>query len=282
MADFFISYSAVDAKDFARKLSDDLLVGPPSFPVWLDQRRLRPGEDWDEQVAEAIKVCKGMIFVMSTDSVKPNSVCKNEWVRALRSKKPIIPLLLHRDAELPFRLGSREYVSFTGAQDVALARLRTHLEWLDSPEGQLQALKYRLADAERELPRAEADKQARIRDDIAEMELQIARQEEVIANPEAAIQRVQQSIERGLEQVRQPAKPAGGLSQSKFINPPPLIAPTWFQDRHVETGMVGSFLKDDALRMMTVVGRGGVGKSAMVCRLLRSWRAASFLTTAAH
>ncbi len=270
MADLFISYSAVDGKDFALKLADDLVAGPPSFPVWLDKRRLRPGEDWDEQVVEAIRVSKGMILVMTDDSVKPNSVCKDEWVRALRYKKPIIPLRVHRDAELPLRLGSREYVDFSRSQDEGLAKLRKHLTWLDSPEGLLQALKYRLADAQRELPRAEAEKQERIREDIAELERQIAHQEAVIANPDAARERVQQSIDRGLEQVRQPVKPAAGIAQSKFINPPPLVAPTWFQDRHVETGMVASFLKDDALRLMTVVGRGGVGKSAMTCRLLRS------------
>jgi tetratricopeptide (TPR) repeat protein len=56
----------------------------------------------------------------------------------------------------------------------------------------------------------------------------------------------------------------------KFINPPPLVAPTWFQDRYDETRRVGAFLKDEALRLMTIVGRGGIGKSAMVCRLLRS------------
>ena len=209
MADLFISYSAVDGKDFSLKLADDLVAGPPSFPVWLDKRRLRPGEDWDEQVVEAIRVSKGMILVMTADSVKPNSVCKDEWVRALRYKKPIIPLRVHRDAELPLRLGSREYVDFSRSQDEGLARLRRHLDWLDSPEGQLQALKYRLADAQRELPRAEADKQERIREDIAELERQIAHQEIVIANPDAARDRVQQSIDRGLEQVRQPAKPAG-------------------------------------------------------------------------
>ena len=100
---------------------------------------------------EAIKTCTGMIFVMSADSVRPDSVCKHEWVRALRYKKPVIPLLLDRDAELPFRLGSREYINFTGAFDAALARLRNHVAWMESPEGQLQALKYRLSDAEREL-----------------------------------------------------------------------------------------------------------------------------------
>jgi hypothetical protein len=42
-----------------------------------------------------------MVFVMTKDSVQPLSVCKDEWVRALRYKKPIIPLLVYREAELP-------------------------------------------------------------------------------------------------------------------------------------------------------------------------------------
>jgi tetratricopeptide (TPR) repeat protein len=49
-----------------------------------------------------------------------------------------------------------------------------------------------------------------------------------------------------------------------------LVAPSWFRDRSVETRRVGDFLKDESLRLMTIVGRGGIGKSAMVCRLLRS------------
>ncbi len=252
------------------KLADELAAVPPPIPVWLDRRALRPGEDWDEQVVEAIRTCKGMIFVMSADSVRPYSACKNEWVRALKYEKPVIPLLLHRDAELPFRLGSREYINFSGPFDSAVARLRNHLRWMDSPEGQLQALKHRLMDAQRELGRAEPEQQSRIREDIAELEKQIAQQQKIIDNPEAAEQRVQQSIEARLEGVRKPSKPTGGVTYGKFINPPPMIAPTWFQGRQFETRQIGEFLKDESLRLMTVVGRGGVGKTAMVCRLLRS------------
>jgi len=53
---------------------------------------------------------------MSLDSVADTSVCKNEWVRALSYKKPIIPLLLHQDTELPFQLASRQYIHFTGSR----------------------------------------------------------------------------------------------------------------------------------------------------------------------
>lgn len=264
----FVSYSSVDGKTFTLRLAQDLST-PIAVPLWVDDLQLRPGEDWDEQIVEAIKNCKGMIFVMTEDSVQPNSVCKNEWVRALKYKKPVIPLLVQRDAELPFRLGSREYIDFTGPYDPALTRLRTHASWMDSPAGQLQALKYRLADGQRELRRAEPERKALIQEEIVELQRQIAQQQAIIDNPKAAEERVQQSIDRGLERAREPAKPVSGASQSKFINPPPLVAPTWFQDRHVETKLIGDFLKDDALRLMTVVGRGGVGKSAMVCRLLR-------------
>ena len=187
---------------------------------------------------------------------------------ATRSRS--FPCYCDPDAELPLRLGSREYIDFSGSFDSAVARLRKHVAWMDTPEGHLQALKHRLSDAQRELPRARPEQQARIRDDIAELERQIAQQQKVIENPKAAEQRVQQSIEAGLEGERQPAKPVGGISVGKFIYPPPLIAPTWFEDRHSETRQIGEFLKDESLRLMTVVGRGGIGKTAMVCRLLRS------------
>lgn len=266
----FISYSSVDGKEFALKLADELDAGPPPIPVWVDGRKLRPGEDWDEQIVEAIRTCKGTLFIMTADSVRPDSVCKHEWVRALKYKKPVIPLRLHRDAELPFRLGSRQHIDFTDSFESALAKLRKQLAWMDSPQGQIQALKYRLEDARRELPRAEPEQQVRIREDMTELEREIARQQRVIDNPQAAEQRVRQSIERGLDREREPIKPVSGMVKSKFINPPPLIAPTWFQNRHTETQLIGDFLKDDALRLMTVVGRGGIGKTAMVCRLLRS------------
>src|SRR5215208_6860058 len=104
----FISYSSFDAGDFAVKLCDKLQAGPPKFSAWLDRREIKPGQDWDTQIVEAIRTCESLIFVMTPDSVEDESECKNEWTRALKYKKPIVPIWLHRDAEMPFRLGSRQ------------------------------------------------------------------------------------------------------------------------------------------------------------------------------
>ena len=267
----FISYSSADAQDFVLRLCDELIQGPPPIPVWLDKRELVAGSDWDDQIVEAIRDCASVIFVMTRDSVTSKSVCKKEWTRALKYKKPIIPILLHPDAEMPFSLEPRQHIDFTGAFDPALARLRNDLQHLSSPAGLLQQMKDRLADAQRDLPRAADEAQkARIRDEIAQLERQIADQQKIVDDPEGAARRVQESIERGLERERKPERPVTGGALSKFINPPPGVAPSYFQDRHLETKLVGNFLNDESLRMMTVVGRGGVGKTAMVCRLLKS------------
>ena len=37
----FISYSSVDAKEFAHNLCDRLMADPPSYSRWLDERELK-------------------------------------------------------------------------------------------------------------------------------------------------------------------------------------------------------------------------------------------------
>ncbi|MEM9089172.1 MAG: TIR domain-containing protein [Cyanobacteria bacterium P01_F01_bin.53] len=95
-------------------------------------------------------------------------------------------------------------------------------------------------------------------------------QEEAIAQPEKVKKRTSDRIESALERERQPTEPVQAKATTKFINPPPAAAPSWFQNRHVETKLIADFIKDDSLRLMTVVGRGGVGKTAMVCRVLKA------------
>jgi TIR domain len=110
----FISYSTIDAPDFAIKLCEALLAD--GIPVWLDKRDLCSGEDWDSQVAEAIRDCETLLFVMTPDSVQDNCTCKQEWTRALKYKKPIVP------PRVPPRLSRRACSTRLGSQFLSVSR----------------------------------------------------------------------------------------------------------------------------------------------------------------
>jgi hypothetical protein len=267
---FFLCYSRRDGEEIALTLADQLAAGPPSIPVWVDRRELQPGIDRDEQIVQALRDCQGVLYLMTRDSADPKCPCKKEWIRALKYKKSIVPLTFHPEAELPFRLEPREPILFTDTFEAGLARLREHVRWRATPEGMLHTMEERLKDALRDFPDAQQSDKARIEDEITQLRQQIVGLQATINNPQAAQERTQKSIERGLERERQPELPVASKVQTHFINRPPLIPPSYFQDRHVETGLIGTFLRNENVRLMTVVGRGGVGKTAMVCRLLRS------------
>ena len=185
-------------------------------------------------------------------------------------KKPIIPILLDPDTQPPFRLHQRQYVDFTEDFDQGIARLRTYFDYLESDEGKLQILKDRLKDAERDLRRARDDTEKnRIEAEIEQLQEDIERQETIAENPEAAATRTEERIARDLERIRQPTKLVRGTSRRKIIGNPPASVPTYWQDRYVETKQVGEFLMHPTQRLLTVVGRGGIGKTSMICRILK-------------
>jgi hypothetical protein len=72
MTGHFISDSRIDEADGDVWLADALVAGPPWLPVSLDRRELRLGKAWDEQVAEAICTCRGLLFIVTRDSVRFN------------------------------------------------------------------------------------------------------------------------------------------------------------------------------------------------------------------
>ena len=51
------------------------------------------------------------------------------------------------------------------------------------------------------------------------------------------------------------------------------MAPIWFQGRQAETLRLAGYLSDPGIRLVTVTGPGGIGKTATVCRLLKGLEA---------
>jgi tetratricopeptide (TPR) repeat protein len=264
----FISYSHLDGTDQAFALHDDLLTGVPAFECWLDKPELRAGGVWTGGVSDAIADCETLLFLMTADSVTPNSICTNECSRALRFKKPLIPLLFKAGVTPPFLLETRQYIDFTRSVAVGMANLRKYLRRLNSPEGILDTLNDRLKDAQRDLSRASDQDRPRITAEISQLQSDIQRQQAIVDNPQQAAAKTEQNIAQALERERKPVEPTVRPGV-KLVNPAPMGAPSHFQDRHVETKLLGDFLASDDRRIVTVVGRGGTGKTAMACRLLK-------------
>jgi len=272
---YFISYSPLDGDSFALKLYDALVQA--EIPVWMDQKDAKDaGPSWEAQVVKAIETCAGLLFISTSDSVRTDADCRAEWMRALKYKKPVIPVRFQTGLELPLRLSKRADMDFS-SEDLPsdVTRLHDHLKWLATPQGRLRMLQDRRTDALHDLRRTEDPKLSqRIKDDIALLYYDITKQQKIADDPQAAKKRVKESIERGLERERKPEKPEQKSCAieicTQFINPPPAMAPSYFQDRHVETRLAADFLKDNSRCLLTVSGRGGIGKTAMICRVLHA------------
>ncbi|MBL0344370.1 MAG: toll/interleukin-1 receptor domain-containing protein [Anaerolineales bacterium] len=247
----------------ATKLVNELESGQPYIPTWLDKRELRPGSDWDDAVFEAIRDSKCLLFLMTEDSTAEGSTCKIEWTWALKYKKPVIPILVDKKVQLPF-IGSRQWIDFTLTLKQVLLNSRKQIAYLGSEEGKLDELKHRLEDANRDLRRAKVMKNRASRGDIYDLKKQIERRKKFWKTRGAAKKQTEQNIQNGLERERKPQLPVASFQSSKFINQPPGVAQNYFQDRLMETEQAILFLKNEAQRVLTVVGRGGAGKTAMV------------------
>jgi tetratricopeptide (TPR) repeat protein len=76
----------------------------------------------------------------------------------------------------------------------------------------------------------------------------------------------------GISREQVPAEPQP-VGMSKFVNPPPVPIPAWFAGRRVETRLLAKSVADPGIAMVTVSGRPGVGKTALVCRMLKGLEA---------
>jgi hypothetical protein len=137
----FITHSSTDARGFAARLADALENGHPPIPVWLDQRDIRRGIDFDSQIEAALKACRLVLYLMTPDSIIPDSICWQECSRALSYKKTVIPLLMKANVPMPSRLGNRQKIDFTDSFDLGVARLREYLAQMETMEHQKKVVR---------------------------------------------------------------------------------------------------------------------------------------------
>jgi tetratricopeptide (TPR) repeat protein len=267
---YLISYSRIDGRELSLRLHDELRGGPIPIAAWHDEtigiRASAVG--WPQQIDEALKACAAVLFVMTDDSVKEHSVVADELYTARMYRKTIIPLVFEGGVTAPFLYRRLPTVSFVGDFDRGVAELRKRLAWLETPQGRIHSLEFQRASVERELGRGldEAGRE-KIRIEIETIDHQIEQLRHAANEPRQAEQEQKRKIDQAIERETQrplPESPA----RVTIVNRPPASPPLRFLDRTAETRVIGQFLRDPSKRLMTIIGRGGVGKTAMVCRIL--------------
>ena len=239
---------------------------------WLDTADALPAGR-QEARQEALGECRSLLLILTPGSVTQDSRCSREWRLALQYKKPVLLLRFTPGLPPPLRLSERPLLEFSPRFAAGLDALQSELQALETPAGQARQVEYRLAEARDDLRDAAPDQQARIQADIRQLEQDAQRLRAIARDPQAAARQSDERIRAAMQRASQPAQWDAERAQGKFINPPPLIAPSYFQDRHVENSLIAAFLRDPAQRLLTVTGRGGVGKTALVCRLLKALEA---------
>jgi TIR domain-containing protein/HEAT repeat protein len=108
MSHIFICYNQADA-DFAAILRNQ--IEKAGIDTWMDMGRLRPGQDWSEEIDQAIMNAYALVVIMSPEA-KTSEYVTYEWSFALGAGIKVIPVL-YKETSLHPRLARLHYLKFT-------------------------------------------------------------------------------------------------------------------------------------------------------------------------
>lgn len=253
----FISYGRADGEDVARRLYDDL--ARDNIVAWLDVKSIPQGADWDQAIDDGLGAAWA-VLVLLTPAAVLSLQAKSEWYAALNRNLPVIPLLV-RDCAVPRVLSVLNFVDLRTQYAEGVVRVEQRLHELDANYHQvlrdhIQAF---------EVAQSEATDPKRFQPKLDELRAALAWWEQK-ADDRTRIERgvLEQiaELERRREQRRQRVP-------STVVGHPPRDVTTLFKDRTEHRARMGSLLTDPATRLISVIGRGGMGKTALATKILR-------------
>lgn len=108
MDKIFISYSHED-----QYFTDELvrLLSKTYDHLWYD-KRLVPGEPWEDEIRQRVRDCNHFLFLVSKDSLM-SDYCRLEYEEAEKSRRHIIPILIRGNIEHGHQVNRRQLLDMT-------------------------------------------------------------------------------------------------------------------------------------------------------------------------
>jgi tetratricopeptide (TPR) repeat protein len=260
----FISYSQADGRIFASQLRDRLgTVSPPVEP-WIDLDQPR-GYRFPPEIVKAIGGCDLLLFVITADSVE-SGWCRRELGHAVSIGKRVLGL--QKDSSVD----PLEILELDGLPPIDFAdwergwsELLHELILIDSPDARIASFEEQ-RDAFARLAR---NKQGLVRE---RYEQTAAEFEARIAEERRRKGRLGKDYLHGMgpdqagEHDDDAIAPERSGSRTRIFSRPPPPFPNLFLDRIIETRRLEDRLCDPSIRLLAIVGRAGIGKTAMISR----------------
>ena len=265
----FISHDGAEGRETALWIADHFKASASAVSCWIADRNILDPENAIDDVHRAIQSCACVILVTTNKALEKSSRVQRELSKAFNYKKPIVLASTH-ECDLLSRLARRPIVKIDLSDDGTFDALLEAVTSTATAEGIRQNLAQYKDDAEDTLQyiRPEHERYLRTKQEISDLEDQINRLDVAIRDPEAARARMGVRIDAGIERNRIPEGVPAPIASIPYVFNPPIEAPPYFENRFDETRAVIDFLKSESGRLIVVTGRGGVGKSSLIARIL--------------
>lgn len=261
----FISYARSDGTPFAQQLWLDLKNA--GHEPWMDTEELAShgGEPWEDVLTDGL-LSADLVIVVLTPGAVASPVVRGEFSKAQTNSLTVVPALF-LDCDVPLSLVGLQHVDFRKSPADGLANLRDQLERLSDPAAEIARDKQMLERLKTNRQRA-----ARRGVETAALDRRIAavqrRIDEFSADVDAQLKRVSQGPEEERQRAAAEAARPSGPGVRRYGRHPPLGLGDTFHDRVEQQQSIIDALLEPKTRMVTVLGRGGMGKTALACRVL--------------
>jgi hypothetical protein len=103
MARFFISYSRQDGKELASTLRSSIALLDSSHDIFLDERSIEIGVDWEDRITRSIKTSDYFVLIISPSSTNSEWVKKEVQIaKESELKSGMKKLFVIKDNQTPF------------------------------------------------------------------------------------------------------------------------------------------------------------------------------------